>query len=278
MNAQIARTIKFDNLEITSDNSFPVKSLYALEIPVFNIENGFAFQKDFYGTSNRIELVKIAQTYDCDILSLKFNIEVEEEIPQAVQILKELLPHIEKPLMIRGINKDAIDRKLIPQLAEVLERECIIAFANDNTYKEIVPAALEGGHILVLRSPIDINLAKELNILSADLGQPLDKILIDTDIGGLGYGLEYGYSIMEKIKLEGLSGDEYLNMPLITFAAEESLKTKETKSDNFSNSWGTLSSRTKMFELAAASAVKAAGANIIVLNHPENLKTMKGLK
>lgn len=277
MSAKTHRTVKLNNLEITSDNSFPMKSLYALEIPIFNIENGFAFQRDFYGTSDGVELVKIAQGFDCDILSLKFNIEDDSEIAEAVGLLKKLLPHIEKPLMIRGINKDAIDKKLIPQLAGVLERECILAFANENTYKEIVTAAVKGGHIVVLRSPIDINLAKELNILSADLGQPLDKILIDTDIGGLGYGLEYGYSIMEKVKLEGISGDEYLSMPLITFAAEESLKTKETKSDNFSKSWGTLSSRTRMFELASASAVRAAGASIIVINHPENLKILKGL-
>lgn len=252
----------------------PFEKKYVLEIPIFNIENGFPFLKDAYGTTNKIEILKKAQETNCDILGLKFNIENENEIPQAVELLKKLLPVIKKPLMVRGINKSAIDVILLPELIKVLDRESIVAFADENTFKTIVPSVIKGNHTLVLRSPIDINLAKELNILSNDLGLSLDKILIDPDIGGLGYGFEYGYSIMEKIKLEN---DEYLNMPIITFAAEESLKTKETKSDNFPKSRGSLASRIKMYELASAASVCAAGASIIVLNHPENIKIMKGI-
>ena len=174
------------------------KSLYALEIPVFsNSKPDFQRQQGY------------------DILSLKFNAQDTAEIPEAKNILKSLLPRITAPLMINGANNDNIDRELLPELMSVLDRECIISPANENTYKDIVPAVIKGGHRLVLKSPIDINLCKELNILASDMGLPLDKIIIDTDIGGLGYGFEYGYSIMEKIKLED---DEYLNMPLISFA------------------------------------------------------------
>ena len=234
------------------------KSLYALEIPVFsNSKPDFQKQQGY------------------DILSLKFNAQDTAEIPEAKNILKSLLPRITAPLMINGANNDNIDRELLPELMSVLDRECIISPANENTYKDIFPAVIKGGHRLVLKSPIDINLCKELNILASDMGLPLDKIIIDTDIGGLGYGLEYGYSIMEKIKLED---DEYLNMPLISFAAYESLKTKEAKSDTFSKSWGDLKTRARMFELASAAAVKAAGADIIVLYNPENIKIMKGLE
>ena len=94
-----------------------------------------------------------------------------------------------------------------------------------------------------------------MNILTHDLGLSLDNIIIDTDIGGLGYGLEYGYSIMEKIRQE--KDDEYLNLPLISFAAEETLKTKEAKSDCFSKSYGELSQRAIMYEITATSAVLA---------------------
>jgi CO dehydrogenase/acetyl-CoA synthase delta subunit len=137
--------------------------------------------------------------------------------------------------------------------------------------------AVKGEHILVLKTPIDINLAKELNILSYDMGLSLDKMIIDTDIGGLGYGLEYGYSIMEKIKIEGLKGDEYLNMPLISFAPNESLKTKEAKTNLTDSSWGNLEYRARYFEIASASAVMASGANLIVLNYPPNVKLFKEL-
>lgn len=197
----------------------------------------------------------------CDILGLKFT---GEDIEKDKTLLKKLLPQINKPLMIRGSGNDSIDKILLPELIEVLDRECIIAYANEYTYKSIVPPVIKENHKLVLRSPIDINLCKELNILTSDMGLKLDKIIIDTDIGGLGYGLEYGYSIMEKIKLEG-SNDEYLNMPMISFAAEETAKTKEARDKKLA----------PFLELSSAMAVKAAGANYIVLTCEQCIKTLK---
>ncbi len=248
------RTINFQGLII--GNSKPV---LCLEFSIFNLD-----------LSKPIDS-------DCDIFGIRFDIDNENEINSVKKQLEKYLPLIKKPLMIRGCGNDSLDKILLPELIKTLDRETIIAHANENTYKEIVPLTSKGNHIIALRSPIDINLAKELNILAADLGQNLNKILIDTDIGGLGYGLEYGYSIMEKIKLEGLSGDEYLNMPMISFAPEESLKTKEAKSDTFSSSWGDLKTRAEMFELSSASAVIAAGADVIVLNNPQSVNILRGI-
>lgn len=272
--AKPLRIINFSNIKIGDTNCPPI---FCLDVPIFNPDDMFQTAKDFYKTTDRKELLKTAQNSNCDILSLRFNIDNSAQINQAVMLLKENLTEIRKPLMIRGTGNAEIDSELLPELIKNLDRECIISSAVENTYKTIVPAVIKGGHILVLKSPIDINLAKELNILSSDMGLSLDKIIIDTDIGGLGYGLEYGYSIMEKIRLEGLNGDEYLNMPLISFAAEESLKTKETKSDSYKSSWGNITERAKLFEITAASAVLAAGADIIVLNNPESIAAMKEL-
>lgn len=192
---------------------------------------------------------------DCDIIGLKFGEDLYE-----VEALKKLLPRIDKPLMIRSSSDS-----MLLEIMKILDRECIIGIADENNYKTIVPPVIEGNHFLIIRTPIDINLAKEMNILTSDMGLGLDKILIDTDIGGIGYGFEYGYSIMEKIKLED---DKYLNMPLISFAAEETAKTKEAKDKNAA----------LFLEITAASAVKAAGADYIVLNYPQALETMRGLE
>ena len=247
------------------------KTLYALEIPLYG--DNFITTEDSFKTDDIIDMLDIAQN-NCDIIGLKFDIENSDQIKGAKKLLKGLLVNIRRPLMINGTNNDSIDTELLPALMNTLDRPAIISNANENTYKNIVPEAIKGGHRLVLKTPIDINLCKELNILSADIGLPLDKIIIDTDIGGLGYGLDYGYSTIEKIKLEN---DEYLNMPIISFAPYESLKTKEAKSDAFNESWGDLKTRAKMFEIASATAVKAAGADIIVLHNPESINIMKGL-
>lgn len=198
---------------------------------------------------------------DYDIIGLKIEEEADKEI------LKRLLPHIEKPVMLRCTGDDTKDRELLPEFIKILDRESIIAYANENTYKSILPAVIKGNHKLVIRTPIDINLAKEMNILTSEEGLSLDKIIIDTDIGGLGYGFEYGYSIMEKIKIEG-QNDKYLNMPLISFAAEETAKTKEARDE-----------KSGLFlEISSAAGVKAAGANYIVLTKPEALKALKELE
>ncbi len=204
---------------------------------------------------------------DCDILGLKFTGDIKE-----IEAFKKLLPRIKKPLMLVGCGDNTTDSEFLPEITKMLDRECIIGIANENNYKSIVPAVIEGGHKLIIRTPIDINLAKEMNILTSDMGLDLDKILIDTDIGGLGYGFEYGYSIMEKIKLEGSDsvnkkGDKYLNMPIISFATEETAKTKEAKDENLA----------LYLEVSTASGVLAAGADYIVLTKAEAVKVMKGL-
>ncbi len=201
---------------------------------------------------------------DCDILGFKFT----EDIEKGIEAFKELLPFIDKPLMLIGSGDDEIDSKLLPELMKLIDRECIIGIANEKNYKQIVPDVIKGNHTLIIRTPIDINLAKEMNILTSDMGLPLDNILIDTDIGGLGYGFEYGYSIMEKIKLEGKSGDKYLNMPIISFATVETAKTKEAKDKDLA----------LYLEITSAAAVKAAGAEYIVLTNPQSYKILKELE
>ena len=275
MKDNLVNNTKLETLIANCKEGFPIKSLYILELPIFNPENGFPFIEDVYGTLEPCKLIEIAQETSCDILSLKFNIEKTEEIPSAIKLLEKLQKNIKKPLMIRGTNDDKLDKILLPELIKILDRECIISCATENNYKEIIPYTASK-HFIVLKSPIDINLAKELNILSNDLGQPLDRIIIDTDIGGLGYGFEYGYSIIEKIRLEG-SNDKFLTMPIISFAGEEALKTKEGKSKTLTPSWGKYENRILMLEITATSAIRAAGANLIVINHPQTLKTMKGL-
>lgn len=294
------RIINFQGIKIGGESEFLAsKPVFALELNIFDFEASSHIVKDYFPSlrnvdlqnieafsteaislSFAIDLLKQAQQSECDILALKFNIpeeNLDENIKKAQKLLKTLLPHIKKPLLVRGINNKSVDIKLLPALMEVLDREAIIAFVDENTYKDIVPSVIKGNHILAIRTPIDINLAKEMNILTSDMGQSLDRILIDTDMGGLGYGLEYGYSIMERIKLAAFSGDIMLNMPLIAFAGEEALKAKEAKSDTFSESWGDFKKRSIMFEVATASAVIAAGANLIVLEHPESIKTLKNL-
>ncbi len=241
--------------------------LFALFINISNPKENFEVTKQYFKTETPSDLVNLAQKTECDIIALKFN---SSDADTAQELLKSLLPQITKPLMIYGTGDGKVDKILVPALINVLDRQAIIAWADEATYKSIIPAVIKGNHYVVLKTPIDINLAKELNILSIGLGLAKDKIIMNTDIGGLGYGYEYGFSMMEKTILEGGKGDDFLNLPIITDAAIEALKTKEAKSD-------ITCKRARMIELAACSGTIAAGANIITVCAPENIKILKGL-
>ena len=199
------------------------------------------------------------QKVDCDIYGLKFD----ENIDKSVKYLKEVLPQIATPLMICGCGKESIDEILLPELIKVLDRECIISYVTEKTYKKILPSVIAGNHWAVLKTPIDINLAKELNIIAVDMGLSKDKIIMNTDIGALGYGYEYGYSMIEKVKLED---DEYLNFPIISEAPLESLKTKEAKESP---------TRKSLIEITSGAGVIAAGANIVVTSNPDIIGTLR---
>ena len=204
---------------------------------------------------------------DCDIVAFRLN---------QSQYNPEII-NIPKPVMFIGTGDDTTDKILLAEAAKnITDKTCIIGNINEKTYKDIIPWVVKNGHYAILKTPIDINLAKELNILAMDMGLSPDKIIMNTDIGGLGYGYEYGYSIMEKVRLEG-KNDKYLDFPLFSDASSEALKTKEAKSNDFPPSWGSLNERARMIELSACAGAIAAGANIIIVKFPENIKILKGL-
>lgn len=268
------------SISFMSENTNKTKPVFALEIPYFIDNNYSQILKSYWdkGITEFKELFKAAEKTQCDIICVQFNIEendLNQKLDKIINDFKEVINLATKPLILKGLNNKNIDRILLSKLAGEIEIPVIIAFADDSTYEDIIPNVIKNNHILVLRSPIDINLAKELNILSIDSGLTAEKILIDPDMGALGYGLDYGYSIIEKIRQAAFEGDSMLNMPIINFVGEETFKVKEAKTDSYDKNWGEYNQRAVMWEVATASAIISAGANIVVLKHPDSIKTLK---
>ena len=279
------RGINFDTINYQSSSSLPfiesengtTKPLLALEI-LFNIPNNYSvILKNYWGNkiNNMVEWFETAQETSADIISLKFNITNEKEINEATKSLNEICKIATKPILITGTNKKDLDILLLPKLAKIPEKQSIIGIAEEDTYKSFAKIVKEKNHYIIARTPIDINLAKELNILLTEEKISPDKILIDTNMAGLGYGLDYGYSIMERVKLAGLDGDEMLNMPIVAFVGEEAWKAKEARVDDYDKNYGDFKERAIAWESATATAIMLAGANIIVLWHPDVLNELR---
>ncbi len=222
-----------------------------------------------------VECVKIAESAGFDVIAVRFNIENESDIPKSKEQLREILLSTSLPLIITGSFRRDLDIRLLPELAKTADRKCTIGVAEEENYKEIVPVIRDCGHNIIARTPIDINLTKQLNILLTEMNFSPDRILIDPNTGGLGYGLDYAYSIIERIKHAALTGDTMLNMPVITFVGEEAWKTKEAKSRAVPEEWGDFSTRALAWETVTASSMLVSGSNIVVMRHPRAVNYIK---
>lgn len=183
---------------------------------------------------------------------------------QEAKLIAEILKKVDVPLIILGCQDDAKDNLVLPACCEAAKGErCLVGEAVQDNYKTLTASVLADGHNIIAQSPIDINIAKQLNILISDMGLPLERIVINPTIGALGYGLEYAYSIMERARLAALSGDKTVASPFICFAGQEAWRAKEAKTE---------SEQGVIWETVTATALIQAGADILVMRHPKAIE------
>ncbi len=195
----------------------------------------------------------------------------------AVRAVQNVLGATGLPLIILGPGQAEEDNRLLVPVAEASKGErVVLGICEDKNYRTIVAAALANDHLVSARAPMDVNLSKQLNILISDMGLPLERILMDPTTGALGYGIEYGYSVMERLRLAALQGDRMVQMPMIVTPGAEAWKTKEAKVGvDVPTSWGDWEARAIYWETLTAVTLVEAGADIVVLRHPESVRRVK---
>ena len=194
-----------------------------------------------------------------------------------VATVQSVLGAVGVPLVVYGPGVAEKDNEVLVAVAEATKGERLaLGLCEDKNYRTIVAAALGNGHLVVAFSPIDVNLAKQLNILISDMGLPLDRVLMDPNTGALGYGIEYTYSVMERLRLAALMGDAMTQQPMICNLGEESWRQKESRvAEGVPEAWGTLALRGQAWEVTTALTVLEAGADIVVLRHPGSLAAVR---
>ncbi|MGD9317582.1 MAG: acetyl-CoA decarbonylase/synthase complex subunit delta, partial [Anaerolineae bacterium] len=149
---------------------------------------------------------------------------------QAAATIKAVLGATGLPIVVKGPGQAEADNELLVAVAEAAPGERLaLGLCEDKNYRTIVAGALAHGHLVMASSPIDVNLAKQLNILISDMRLPLERVLMDPTTGALGYGLEYTYSVMERLRIAALTGDGMTQQPMICFVGEESWRQKESR-------------------------------------------------
>jgi acetyl-CoA decarbonylase/synthase complex subunit delta len=218
-----------------------------------------------------------AEERGANAIALYLNETIEPE--EAISGVKEVLSATSLPLIVLASGATEKDNEALVAVAEATRGKRIaLGFCEEKNYRTIAAACLAQGHVVIARTPIDVNLAKQLNILITDIGLPLNSILIDPNIGALGYGLEYAYSVIERLRLTGLSGDAMTAMPIFCTVGGEMWRQKEAlATEGVPPSWGEGSRRGILWEEVTGVALLHAGADILVLRHPRTMESMSAL-
>lgn len=196
----------------------------------------------------------------------------------AAQTIKDVLAAINVPLIILGSNHIEKDSAVLVAAAEAASgNNCIIGKAQEGNYKTIVAAALAHNHKLIAMSELDINLAKQLNILITQMGFDKAKLITDPMCSALGYGLEYTYSVMERIRLAGLAqNDHTMQPPILGDVGMYVWKIKETVADvSEAPEWGSLEERSIAWETLTATGMMLAGTNLLIMRHPRAIENVE---
>jgi len=201
----------------------------------------------------------------------------DASVDESAQLVKDILAAVGVPLIIWGCGDDQKDNMLMPKCGEAAKGEnCLLGTAKEDNYKTITAACIADGHNLITESPIDINIAKQVNILVSDMGFNLGKVIMFQQTGGLGYGIEYVYSIQERGRIAALSGDKMMAMPVICTVGPEAWRAKEAKAsvEEFPE-WGDAKERGPMWEFITGVTLLQAGSDILVMRHPKAVQNMR---
>ncbi|MBM4278187.1 MAG: acetyl-CoA decarbonylase/synthase complex subunit delta [Deltaproteobacteria bacterium] len=214
---------------------------------------------------------KCVKQFGADIISL-FLASLDSDNFDAAKIaenVKKIADQVSVPLVVMGIGDKDKDAKALVEISKACKgKNLLLGPLVKENYEEIAKAAMEGGHGIIPQSPLDINLCKELNVKLTKFF-PKEKMAIDPLSAAIGYGIDYSFSIMERVKqVAVIHNDEMMKMPIVSNIGKDCWKTKEAKEDK---------TQGILWEAITALTLILAGANLLIMRHPESLKLVKKL-
>ena len=238
---------------------------------------------EFYGTDDVVEIAKKAAAVEgADFITLRFDGAdpngLDKSVEECAELAKSVAEAVDLPIVIAGCKNNDKDIALFSAVSEKLEgKNILVLSAKEETYKTVgASAGLAYGQKVGAESAVDINLAKQLNVVTTQLGVKADGIIMDIGTAAAGYGYEYVVSTMDRIKAAALSQDDaMLQMPIITPVASETWNVKESMaSEEDMPEWGNREERGISMEIMTAAANLVSGSNAVILRHPQSVATI----
>lgn len=197
---------------------------------------------------------------------------------EAAQTVADVVSAVSVPVVVYGSGNAEKDAEVLKKVAETVSDTVLaIGSATEDNYKPIAAAALGYGHVVIAETPIDVNMAKQLNILITQMGLPADRILMDPSVGAVGYGVEYAFTVMQRLRLAALNqNDAMTQMPMICNLGREAWRSKEARATTEEEpTWGDAEKRGVLWECSTAVTFALSGADILVMRHPQAVSTVR---
>ncbi len=268
---------------LSFEGAVPHAPMFALEIKDRKPDDWSPLLYETWGDAMNSpgDWASAAEAAGADMLVLYLSLTTAEGQPNSPEnvrsVVRQVLESTSLPLAVFGPGQAEKDNELIVPVAEEGKGErLLLGICEDKNYRTIVASAMANGHLVNSRTPMDVNLAKQLVILIHDMGLPLNRIIMDPSTGALAYGIEYGYSVMERLRLAALQGDNMTQQPILVSVGEETWKVKESRvGEGVPESWGDWNRRAVNWETFTAASLVQSGADIVVLRHPESLNRVR---
>jgi acetyl-CoA decarbonylase/synthase complex subunit delta len=224
---------------------------------------------------------KCVQEFGVDMISLKLlgaDPTLGDASPEAcARVVEAVLGAVDVPLIIWGCGDDAKDNLVLPECSQAARGEnCLIGSAKESNYLTIVAICKADKHKIIAEAPVDINIGKQVNILLQDAGFDLKDVVMFQTTAALGYGFDYVYTILERARIAGLKGDALMAGPQLCDVGGEVWRVKEAVVDeDVLPGWGELARRGPLWEAVCAGNYLQAGADILVMAHPQAVKNLR---
>ncbi|MBE6037597.1 MAG: acetyl-CoA decarbonylase/synthase complex subunit delta [Anaerofustis stercorihominis] len=263
------------------------KPVVGVEISDLGLENAIAGIAEYYaGATTMAEIAaKAAAMPGASFVALTFDgadpIGANKTAEECAAVAKEVAEAIDLPLVVCGCGNNEKDVELFNAVSAALEgKNILVMSAKEDTYKTVAASAgLAYGHKVGAESAVDINLAKQLNVIIGQVGVNAANIVMNVGTAAAGYGFEYVVSAMDRIEAAALSqNDAMLQMPIMTPVGSQAWAVKESLvSEADMPEWGPQDDRGVNMEICTAVAALASGSNAVILRHPKSVATVANL-
>jgi len=197
-------------------------------------------------------------------------------ISQSVKYLEDILQAVDVPVIIGCSGNKKKDIELFETVAPITESEVLMLSAADKaTWEEVIPLAVKYDHNCLLWTSLDLNNQIKMNKDALELGLPRNRIVMDPTCATLGYGMEYSFSIYQRMRVAGLLGEEDLAYPISGGTTNAWGAREAWMSEKQMPEWGLRQYRGPIWEVINALSLSLVGLDLAMMFHPVAAKYVK---